>query len=118
IIGVMPPEFRHPGKTLQQDVEAWIACGFAADPFPKPPVRTQRFIPGAIARMRPGLTIEQAQSRLDAYTAQLERQYPNDYPGHARWTARLVPLQKDLVGETSLMLSLLLAAVGAVLLIA
>ena len=49
IIGVMPPEFRHPGKTLEQDVEVWIAAGFAADPFPKPPVRSQRFIPGAIA---------------------------------------------------------------------
>ncbi len=118
IIGVMPPGFHHPGKTLEQDVEVWIAAGFAADPFPKPPVRSQRFLPGAIGRLKPGLTVSQAQARLDAYTAHLEAQYPTDYPAHARWTARLVPLQKDVVGDTSIMLSLLLVAVGAVLLIA
>ena len=30
IIGVMPPSFRHPGRTLRQDVEIWVAAGFAA----------------------------------------------------------------------------------------
>src|SRR5215472_5985470 len=36
VIGVMPPGFRHPGRTLQGDVEIWITAGFAASPFPKP----------------------------------------------------------------------------------
>jgi len=118
VIGVMPPDFHHPGRTLQQDVEVWCATGFAADPFPKPPVRTLRFIPGAIARLKPGLTVRQAQSELDAFAAHLEAQYPPDYPARAQWRLRLVPLQEELVGKTSLMLFLLLAAVGAVLLIA
>ena len=118
IIGVMPPEFRHPGRTLRQDVEVWVAAGYAADPFPHPPLRTQRFIPGAIARLQPGLTIAQAQSRLDAFTAQLRQQYPTDYPATAGWRVRLVPLQQEVVGDVGLMLFLLLAAVGAVLLIA
>jgi len=114
----MPPDFRHPGRTLRQDVEIWVAAGYAADPFPHPPVRTQRFIPGAIARLQPGLTMAQAQSRLDAFTAQLRQQYPTDYPAAAGWQLRLVPLQEVVVGNVSLMLYLLLAAVGAVLLIA
>jgi predicted permease len=118
IIGVMPPEFHHPGRTLRQDVEIWVASGYAADPFPHPPVRTQRFIPGAIARIQPGLTLAQAQSRLDAFTAQLREQYPTDYPAAAGWRLRLVPLQEVVVGNVSLMLYLLLAAVGAVLMIA
>jgi|HubBroStandDraft_6_1064221.scaffolds.fasta_scaffold00052_62 predicted permease len=118
IIGVMPPEFRHPGRTLRQDVEIWVAAGYAADPFPHPPVRTQRFIPGAIARLQPGLTIAQAQSQLDGFTAQLRQQYPTDYPATVGWRLRLVPLQEVVVGNVSLMLYLLLAAVGAVLLIA
>lgn len=118
VIGVMPPEFRHPGRTLSQDVEVWVASGYAADPFPKPPVRAQRFIPGAIARIKSGLTLEQAQSKLDAFTRQLQDQYRNDYPATAQWRLRLVPLQQDLVGKTSLMLFLLLASVAAVLLIA
>ena len=118
IIGVMPPEFRHPGRTIRQDVEIWVAAGYAADPFPHPPVRTQRFIPGAIGRLQPGMTLAQAQSRLDAFAAQLREQYPTDYPAAARWGLRLVPLQQELVGNASLMLFLLLAAVGAVLMIA
>ena len=118
IIGVMPPEFHHPGRTLRQDVEIWVAAGYAADPFPHPPVRTQRFIPGAIARLQPGMTIAQAQSRLDAFAAQLREQYPTDYPATAGWRVQLVPLQEVVVGNVSLMLYLLLAAVGAVLLIA
>jgi predicted permease len=118
IIGVMPPEFRHPGRTLRQDVEVWVAAGYAADPFPKPPVRTQRFIPGAIARLQPGMTMAQAQSRLDVFAAQLREQYPTDYPAAARWGLRLVPLQQEIVGNIGLMLFLLLASVGAVLLIA
>jgi len=118
IIGVMPPEFRHPGRTLRRDVEIWVASGYAADPFPHPPVRTQRFIPGAIARIQPGMTMAQAQSRLDAFTAQLRQQYPTDYPAAAGWRLRLVPLPEIVVGNVSLMLYLLLAAVGAVLMIA
>jgi predicted permease len=118
IIGVMPPEFHHPGRTLRQDVEIWVAAGYAADPFPHPPVRTQRFIPGAIARLQPGMTIAQAQSRLDAFATQLREQYPTDYPATAGWRVQLVPLQQEVVGNVSVMLFLLLAAVGAVLLIA
>src|SRR3954468_23279348 len=34
IVGVMPPDFRHPGETLRGDVDMWSACGFAASPFP------------------------------------------------------------------------------------
>jgi predicted permease len=118
IIGVMPPAFRHPGPTLGHDVEIWIAAGYAAPPFPKPPVRTLRFIPGTIARLKPGLSIAQAQARLDSFAAQLRQLYPTDYPATAQWRVRLVPLQEDMVGNVSLMLFLLLAAVGVVLMIA
>jgi hypothetical protein len=39
IVGVMPPGFRHPGATLDTDVEVWIATGFNGRPFPVPAVR-------------------------------------------------------------------------------
>jgi predicted permease len=118
IVGIMPPEFRHPGRTLGQDVEVWVAAGFAAAPFPKPPVRAQRFIPGAIARLSPGLSVAQAQAKLDACAAELQKQYPTDYPATAQWKPHVVPLQQEIVGNSNLMLILLLAAVAAVLLIA
>ncbi len=118
IVGVMAPGFRHPGPTLDTDVEVWSATTFNGLPFPVPPVRAQRFIPGAIARLKPGLTLVQAQVQLDAYVAQLRRQYPSDYPVAEGWALRLVPVKEDLVGPQRTELFLLLGAVGSVLLIA
>ena len=62
IVGVMPPGFRHPGRTLNTDVDVWLATGFNGLPFPVPPVRSQRFIPAAIGRLKPNLTVAQAQA--------------------------------------------------------
>ena len=118
VIGVMPPDFHNPGRTLQHDVDAWITAGYIAPPFPVPPKRSFRMLPGAIARLKPGLSIEQAQAKLEAFAAHLREEYPTDYPAAARWTPRLVPLQKDVVGNTGMMLIVLLASVGVVLLIA
>jgi len=50
IVGVLPPDFRHPGKTVAKDVEIWATAGYSADPFPAP-ARNLRFLPGAIARL-------------------------------------------------------------------
>lgn len=118
IVGVMPVGFRHPGPTLDTDVEVWIATGFNGSPFPVPPVRAQRMIPGAIGRLRPGMTVAQAQARLDAYTSQLSREYPADYPAAGAWGVRLVPVKEDLVGPQRAELFLILGAVGFVLIIA
>jgi predicted permease len=118
IVGVMPPGFRHPGPTLDTDVEVWIATGFNAAPFPVPAVRSLRMLPGAIARLKPGLTIAQAQARLDAYISQLSREFPTEYPAAAAWAVRLVPVKEDLVGPQRTELFILLGAVGFVLLIA
>src|ERR1700744_845713 len=118
IVGVMPAGFRHPGPTLDTDVYVWLPTGFAAQPFPTPPDRSTRFIGGAIARLKPGLTVEQAQAQLNAYVTQLSQQYPVDYPAVSRWALRLVPVKEDLVGPQRTELFILLGAVGFVLLIA
>ena len=116
IVGVMPPDFRHPGHTLAGDVELWAAAGFTANPFPTPPERAQRLLPGAIARLKPGFTMQQAQQHLDALSAQLARTYPKEYPAAARWSVRLEPVGQSLTGSVRPTLLLLLAAVGFVLL--
>jgi predicted permease len=118
VIGVMPPGFRHPGRSLAGDVEVWLAVGFSGLPYPVPARRSLRMIPGAIARLRPGLTIAQAQERLNIFSAQLSQQYPTDYPAPARWALRLASLQEDLVGNMRTELLVLFGAVGLVLLIA
>ena len=118
IVGVMPPGFRHPGRTLNTDVDVWAATGFNGLPFPVPADRSLRLIPGAIARLKPGLTVAEAQARLDAYVSQLSRVYPTEYPAASAWTVRLVPVKEDLVGPQRAELFILLGAVGLLLLIA
>src|SRR5580698_4801053 len=116
IVGVMPPDFRHPGQTLAGDVDLWAAAGFTANPFPSPPARAQRFLPGAIARLQPGLTLKQAQQRLDALTAHLTQTYPKEYLPASRWSLRLEPVEQSLTGNVRPTLVVLMAAVGFVLL--
>lgn len=116
IVGVMPPGFRHPGKTVATDVEMWGTAGFAADPFPHPPQRNSRPLPGAIARLRPGMTLQQTQARLNSFTAALQKQFPNDYRSDARWTVELEPLQDAWVGNVRPLLLMLLGAVTLMLL--
>src|SRR5215831_19051867 len=110
IIGVLPRGFRHPGPTISGDVEVFGAAGFSADPFP-PPMRGTRVLGAGIGRLRPGLTLEQAQARLTAMAAQLRRDFPTDYPPQAQWTIEIQPLQETLVGKARPMLLVLLGAV-------
>jgi predicted permease len=118
VVAVMPPDFRHPGRTLETDVDAWIAAGYDANPFPHPALRSIRMLPGAIARLKPGLSVGAAQAELETYSAQLSAQYPGDYPPAVRWTPRLVSVQEDLVGKVRTELFVLFGAVACVLLIA
>ena len=118
IAGVMPPGFRHPGRTLTADVDLWATTGFAASPFPSPVIRAARLLPGAMGRLKPGLTLAQAQAQLDNFVVQLSRQFPDEYPSAVRWSLRIVPIQQDMVGNVRTELFVLFAAVAFVLLIA
>ena len=117
VIGVMPPDFRHPAKTDFGDIEMWTAAGFTGDPWASPPQRTARSLPGALGRLKAGITLEQAQRKLDALTTSLQQTYPNDYPKQQGWSLRLEPAQSSLTGNVRPTLVILLAAVSFVLLI-
>ena len=117
IIGVMPPGFHDPGRTVgERNTELWAATGFSADPAP-PPNRTLRAPLETVGRLKPGETLAAAQSQLDAWVASLRKQFPDDYPADSRWTVRLVPLKENVVGNVRQPLILLLGAVALVLLI-
>jgi hypothetical protein len=73
---------------------------------------------GALARLRPGVSIASAQARLDALGSAWRRDFPADYPADIGWRPRIAPLQEDLAGTARPSLWLLLGAVGMVLLIA
>ena len=68
-----------------------------------------------IARLRPGVTVAQAQTEMDVISKRLEQEYPQVNAG---WGATVVPLVELIVGDVRMTLVMLLAAVGLVLLIA
>ncbi len=116
IVGVLPPGFRHPGTTVT-DVEIWAACGFRAAPFPKPD-RSLPVAPGVIGLLKPGISREQAQSRLDAFASLLRTEYATDYPAGSGWSIEMEPLQESLVGNVRPMLLVLMGAVVLIILLA
>src|SRR5690242_20031088 len=110
ILGVLPRGFRHPGLTTSGEADVFAAFGFSGPPFP-PPIRSIRRYPNGIGRLKPGVTLKQAQARLTDMAAQLRRDFPADYPPQARWTIEIQSLQETLVGKVRPMLLVLLGAV-------
>jgi putative ABC transport system permease protein len=117
IVGVLPPQFHHPSIPGLHPADMWITAGFRADPFPAPQ-RSVRFLPGIIARLNPGITLQQAQAQLEVLSESLRRDYGSDYPATARWTLSITPLTEVVAGGVRTLLISLLLAVGLILLIA
>ena len=114
VIGVMPPGTEHPGNEYHSlaygdDVDLWSPFTFDGNPTRRGSHYTE-----GIARLKDGVTSEQAQSELNAIMAELGHEYAND----ARWHVLVVPLYREVVGSSQRMLLVLLGAVGMVLLIA
>lgn len=106
VIGVMPESFRFP-----KDVDLWIPAGPLGS---APELKTIRVFE-AIGRLKPGVSIEQAQTDMTALSTRLEEVHPQTNQGYR---ASLRPLVDEILGDTGPALLLLLAAVALVLLIA
>jgi predicted permease len=110
IVGILPPDFHHLGPTVSENAEVFLTAGFSADPTP-PPARSTRVIPPAIGRLKPGITLQQAQARLTALAAQVRHDFAADYSPQAKWTIEIQPLQESIVGNVRPMLLVLTGAV-------
>jgi predicted permease len=118
ILGVAPAGFRHPGRGIVREPEVWCPSGWVGSPFRPGAPRFARNLQGALARVRPELTVAQAQAKLAAMGVALTREFPNDYPAAAGWAPRVVPLHEDLVGSSRQILWLLMASAALVMSIA
>lgn len=111
VVGVMPADFESlPTGLLGAPAEFYRPVA----ELPDEKERSSRHL-RAIARLRPGVTLEQAQSEMSLITRQLAQEHPND---DASSSVHLVGLREDLIGRLRPALLLLFGAVGFVLLIA
>ena len=109
VIGVMPPAMTSP-----QGTDAWFPIMRRSD-NPGWMNRANHPMMFGWGRLKPGVTVEQARTEIRTIAARLEKQYPETNAGV---TAELKPLLENLVGGYRKNLTLLLGAVGLVLLIA
>jgi putative ABC transport system permease protein len=110
LIGVLPPDF----EFLSRD-DLYVPIGLSLTPESNLLNRGNHFGLYALARLKRGVTVEQAQKEVEVLAAQLEREYPNTNSGNSAIAQKLVDM---LVEEIRPALLVLLGAVGFVLLIA
>ena len=105
IVGVMPERFAMPDAGVQ----LWMPWSIASDS-----PRDQHYV-SAVARLKAGISIAQAQDMLNVVVRELGSAYPATNAG---WEIVLSPLAAETVGNAAGMLWILLAAVGFVLVVA
>jgi putative ABC transport system permease protein len=112
VVGIMPADFRDP--FFASTAQVWI-------PVRQDPIfgKLMKFraggLLGVVARLKPGVGREQAQTEMKAIVARLAKVFP---AADAELTVRIEPLQQAIVGNVETELVVLLGAVGMVLLIA
>jgi len=111
VIGVMPPGYGYPDRTtVWLTMESWYALGL--DRY-RTKQRDQRWY-ATVARLSPGVTLEQAQQEISAVARRLAEEFPATNAGVG---VRLVPLREAEAGDVRPYLYLLAGGVGLLLLI-
>src|SRR5256714_1294048 len=116
VIGIMPPGVQHVGGDFHtpghgDTVDFWWPLALQ----PHKPDGCDRgcHYLNMVARLKPGITPAAASAAMNSVAEQLGHELP-DYNGHAL----IVPLKEEIVGRARLMLTVLMGAVGFLLLIA
>ncbi len=107
LVGIMPPRF------ALGDADLWMP-----DPMDRSSKATDSQFPiywWLLARLKPGVSIPQAEADLTVVAQRLSKVYPKDYPKH--FNVHVVSLADSVVGEFRSTLFIVLAAVGLLLLI-
>ena len=112
VVGILPASFRYPDGAPRQDV--WISV--AQDPLFGPLISQPgvRLVVG-IGRLKPGVSVTQAQAEMDTLGARFAKDFPAQDSG---FTIRIEPYRQAVVGNVKSALLILLGAVGLLLLIA
>ena len=120
IVGVLPQSF-----SLPQEVVPLLDGTHQADlflPLPFSPTAASQVRDhedyNIVGKLKPGVSVQQAQAEMDTITARLRRDFPENYPPNGGLTFDIVPLLEQVVGNVRWSLWVLLGSVSFVLLIA
>ena len=111
VVGVLPETFQDPLPGEGQRLELWLPLGVTAS---MQQARRGDFL-NVVARLKPGMTLQNAQAEMTGLAAQLEKQYPNTNTG---WKVVVQPIHETITGDVRPALLVLLGAVSVLLLIA
>jgi len=106
VIGIVPE-----GMSFPNDSELWVPLRFQ----PEEMKERQSFYLDVIARLKPGVSIEQARTEMEAIAARLGKLYPQT---NGSLSAGVISLHEKTVGDVGKVLLLILGAAAFVLLIA
>ena len=108
VVGILPQNFQF---ALRPGIEMWMPV----EPSPAQLSRRYMHWVKVFGRLKPNVTVEQAQADLQTIGEQIAGQYADS---HAGTTITIIPLREQIVGSVKPIMIALLAAVGLVLLIA
>jgi predicted permease len=116
VIGIMPRGFQFPFETPAMEMYVTLADDAANADGTKPNTEQRgNHMLLAFGRLKPGVSVAQAEADLRTIAAALEKQYPDT---NTQFGAAVAPLREDLVGDVRTALYVLFGAVVCVLLIA
>ena len=114
VVGVMPPTFRLMITANYGSRSPWGVPTHPLAPEKDPRRFRDRNYLDVWARLKPGVTTQQARAQLDTIARRLEKEYPDS---NAKVGVSFLPLHDYVVGDIRPVLFVLLAAVAVVLLI-
>ena len=113
VTGVMPAGIEHPGNVYHalaygDSVDVWSPFSFEGSSNQ----RGSHYMEG-MARLKPGVSVEQARGDMNAMMAQIQKEHNG-----SGWSVLVIPLYSEVVGAKRQLLLVLLGSAGIVLLIA
>jgi putative ABC transport system permease protein len=116
VVGVTPASFEFPYRNqfMDREAELWVPLALTDK---EKQGRADSFDFLFIGRMKPGVTLTQAQADIGAIAQRMREQHQEVYNGNLEMTVSVVPLKEKIVGNVRPLLLILFGAVGLVLLI-
>jgi putative ABC transport system permease protein len=111
VVGVLPSDFH-----LPLEAEVWTPLVFSADDLSPNNRGSHQY--QVIARIKPGLSLEQARADMDLVSQRIIEQHPDYHYREVNFRVIMIPLLEQQIGDIKTALWVLMSAVGLVLLIA